>query len=176
VAGILSSALNAKANPKKRSEVTAATFDCLNKKTAWILFAVAEAVLGENFLLKAPRFIETVDDFLNYQRPAQRDQFLLALLIAETTFGLTIGGTFKSFSHLSIEERRKILEKLRGSSQELRRNIYAAFVNVSASTYYASDLTWPDLGFTGVTVDHPEILSQPPPIPWRPADLRPIDE
>jgi len=175
VAGILSSALNAKANPKQRSEVTATTFDCLNKKTALILFAVGEAVLGENFLLKAPRFIETVDDFLNYQRPAQRDQFLLALLIAETTFGLTLGGSFRSFSHLSIEDRRKILEKLRSSSQELRRNIYAAFVNVSASTYYASDLTWPDLGFTGVSVDHPEILNQPPPIPWRPDDPRPIE-
>lgn len=175
MAGILNSALNAKANPKKRDEVTATTFDCLNRKTALILFAVAEAVLGENFLLKAPKFIETVDDFLNYQRPAQRDQFLLALLIAETTFGLTIGGSFRSFSHLSIEERRKILEKLRSSSQELRRNIYAAFVNVSASTYYASDLTWPDLGYTGVSVDHPEILNQPPPIPWRPDDPRPIE-
>ena len=176
MAGILSSALNATANPKNRSEVTATTFDCLNKKTALILFAVAEAVLGENFLLKAPRFIETVDDFLNYQRTAQREQFLLALLIAETTFGLTIGGSFRSFSHLSIADRRKILEKLRLSSQELRRNIYAAFVNVSASTYYASEFTWPDLGFTGVTVDHPEILDQPPPIPWRPDDLRPIEE
>ena len=175
MAGILSSALNASANPKKRSEVTETTFDCLNKKTALILFAVAEAVLGEGFLIKAPRFIETVDDFLNYQRPAQREQFLLALLIAETTFGLTIGGALQHFSHLSLADRRKILEKLRSSSQ-LRRNIYAAFVNVSASTFYASDLTWPDLGYTGVSVDHPEILNQPPPVPWRPTDLRPIEE
>jgi hypothetical protein len=176
VAGILSSALNATANPKERSEVTLTTFDCLNRKTALILFAVAEAVLGEKFLLKAPRFIETIDDFLNYQRPAQREQFLLALLIAETTFGLTIGGSFRTFSHLSIADRRKILEKLRSSRQQLRRNIYAAFVNVSASTYYSSDLTWPDLGFAGVSTDHPEILNQPPPIPWRPADPRPIEE
>jgi hypothetical protein len=176
VAGILSSALNASANPKQRSELTLTTFDCLNKKTALILFAVAEAVLGEGFLLKAPRFIETVDDYLNYQRPAQREQFLFALLIAETTFGLTIAGSFRSFSHLSLAERRKILEKLRSSSQQLRRNIYAAFVNVSASTYYASDLTWADLGYAGVSVDHPEILNQPPPIPWRPTDPRPIEE
>jgi hypothetical protein len=176
MAAILSSALNASANPRKRSEVSQAKFDCLNKKTALILFAVAEAVLGEGFLQKAPRFIETVDDFLNYQRAAQRDQFLFALLIAETTFGLTIGGSFKSFSHLSIEDRRKILEKLRSSNISLRRNIYAAFVNVSASTYYASDLTWPDLGYAGVSVDHPEILNQPPPIPWRPEDTRPIEK
>ena len=176
MAGILSSALNASANPKKRSEVTQTTFDCLNKKTALILFAVAEAVLGEGFLLKAPRFIETVDDYLNYQRPVQREQFLLALLIAETTFGLTIGGNFKSFSHLSLADRQKILEKLRSSKQQLRRNIYAAFVNVSASTYYASDLTWPDFDYAGVSVDHPEILNQPPPIPWRPTDPRPIEK
>lgn len=175
MAGILSSALHATANPKERSEVTTANLECLDKKTALILFAAAEAVLGEGFLGKAPKFIETVDDYLNYQRPAQREQFLLALLIAETTFGLTLGGSFRSFSHLSIPERRKILEKLRSSSQQLRRNIYAAFVNVSASTYYASDLTWPDLGYKGVSVDHPEILNQPPPIPWRPTDPRQIE-
>jgi hypothetical protein len=94
-----------------------------------ILFAVAEAVLGENFMLKAPKFIETVDDYLNYQRPAQKEQFLFALLIAEVTFGLTIAGKFKAFSHLSLADRREVLEKLRSSSQELRRNIYAAFVS-----------------------------------------------
>lgn len=176
MAGILSSALALSARPKKRAEVTQTTFDCLNKKTALILFAIAEAVLGEGFLPKAPKFVETVDDFLNYQRPAQRDQFLLALLIAETTFGLTIGGQFKGFSHLSLSERREILEKLRGSSQMLRRNIYAAFVNVSASTYYSSELTWPDIGYSGVSVDHPEILNQSPPIPWRPTDPRPIEQ
>jgi len=175
VAGILSSALNAAANPKQRSEVTLNKFECLNKKTSLILFAVAEAVLGEGFMLKAPKFIETVDDYLNYQRTVQREQFLFALLIAETTFGLTIGGQFKSFSHLSIAERREILEKLRSSTLQLRRNIYAAFVNVSASTYYSSDLTWPDLGYAGVSVDHPEILNKPPPIPWRPTDPRPIE-
>jgi hypothetical protein len=162
-------------NPKKRSEVTATQFDCLNKKAALILFAIAEAVLGEGFLAKAPKFIETVDDYLNYQRPAQRDQFLLALLIVETTIPLTIIGSVKHYSHLSIEDRRKILEKLRSSSLELRRNIYAAFVNVSAATYYASELTWPDLGFIGVSVDHPELLNQPPPVPWRPTDPRPIE-
>ncbi len=164
------------AHPRERSEVTATTFDCLNRETALILFAVAEAVLGEGFLVKAPRFIETVDDYLNYQRPAQREQFLLALLILETTMPLTVGGMTRHFSHLSMDDRRKILEKLRSSSQQLRRNIYAAFVNVSASTYYSSELTWIDLDYKGVSVDHPEILTQTPPIPWRPDDLRPIED
>jgi hypothetical protein len=172
MAGILSLL----AHPKERSEVTATTFDCLNRETALILFAVAEAVLGEGFLAKAPRFVETVDDYLNYQRPAQREQFLLALLITETTLPLTVGGMTRHFSHLSIADRRKILEKLRSSSQQLRRNIYAAFVNVSASTYYASELIWPDLNYKGVSVDHPEILKQKPPIEWRPDDPREIEQ
>jgi hypothetical protein len=172
VAGVLSFL----AHPRERSEVTATTFDCLNRETALILFAVAEAVLGEGFLVKAPRFIETVDDYLNYQRPAQREQFLLALLILETTMPLTVGGMTRHFSHLSMDDRRKILEKLRSSSQQLRRNIYAAFVNVSASTYYSSELTWIDLDYKGVSVDHPEILTQTPPIPWRPDDLREIEK
>ena len=164
------------ANPKERSEVTATTFDCLNRETALILFAVAEAVLGEGFFLKAPRFIETVDDFLNYQRAAQREQFVLALLITETTMPLTVGGMTRHFSHLSMADRRKILEKLRSSSLQLRRNIYAALVNVSASTYYASELTWADLNYKGVSVYHPEILEQQPPIDWRPDDPRPIED
>lgn len=175
MAGILTN-INKLTNPKKRSEVAATQFDCLNKKAALILFAAAEAVLGEGFLGKAPKFIETVDDYLNYQRPAQRDQFLQALFFLETTIPpLTLVGSLKHYSHLSIEDRRKILEKLRSSKLEVSRNIYAAFVNVSAATYYASDLTWPDIGYTGVSVDHPEILNQPPPVPWRPTDPRPIE-
>jgi hypothetical protein len=175
VAGLLET-LNEIANPKERAEVQPGVLEHLNHKTALILFAVAEAVLGENFLLKAPKFIETVDDYLNYQRSAQRDQFLTALLLAETRlFNFIVGGNLDSFSHMSLAERQATLEKLRASNQQQGRNIYAAFVNVSASTYYASDLTWPDLNYTGVSVDHPEILNQSPPIPWRPTDPRPIE-
>jgi len=175
VAGILNT-LSALANPKSRPEVELEGLDHLDKKTALILFAVAEAVLGENFLQKCPKFIETVDDYLNYQRPAQRQEFLIALFIAETKlFNLIVGGNPRGFSHMSLADRRKILERLRSSDQEQRRNIYAAFVNVSAATYYASDLTWPDIGYQGVSVDHPEILDRQPPIPWRPDDTRPVE-
>jgi len=175
VAGILSSALHKSANPKKRPEVNFGKLECLSEKTALILFAVAEAVLGDGFLKKAPKFIGTVDDHLNYQRPAQREQFLLALLVAEMRlFSLFSGAPPKPFSHLSLADRRKVLEKLRASKREQSRNIYAAFVNVSASTYYASDLTWPALGYPGVSVDHPQILNQKP-VPWRPGDPRPIE-
>lgn len=175
MAGILKT-LNALANPRQRVEVKTDNLENLNKKTALILFAVAEAVLGENFLTKAPKFIETVDDYLNYQRTGQRDQFLIALLVAETElFNLIVAGKARGFSHMSLTDRRKVLERLRSSGREQRRNIYAAFVNVSASTYYASDLTWPDIGYEGVSVDHPHILNQAPPILWRPKDDRPIE-
>jgi hypothetical protein len=175
LAGLLET-LNEIANPKKRAEVIHGQLENLNDKTALILFAVAEAVLGEKFLLKAPNFIDTVDDYLNYQRPAQREQFLTALLLAETgIFNFIVAGNPQAFSHMSLAERQQTLEQLRSSKQQQGRNIYAAFVTVSASTYFASELTWPDLGYTGVSVDHPEILNHPPPIPWRPTDPRPID-
>jgi hypothetical protein len=176
VAGILRTTLLAAASPKERPEVKTAGLVNLEKKTALILYAVAEAVLGEGFLKKAPKFVETVDDYLNYQRPAQRDLFITALLIAETKlFNLITAGNLRGFSHLSLADRRKVLEKLRSSDREQSRNIYAAFVNVSASTYYASELTWPDIGYPGVSVDHPEILNRQPPIPWRPDDPRPVE-
>ena len=176
MAGILSSALHKAANPRKRPEVKLGGFENLSDKTALILFAVAEAVLGENFLKKAPRFLEMVDDHLNYQRPAQREQFYLALIITEIRLlTLLSDAPPKPFSELSLADRRKVLEKLRASKSGQGRNIYAAFVNVSASTYYASDLTWPGLGYPGVSVEHPEILNRKPPVPWRPGDPRPID-
>jgi hypothetical protein len=168
--------MNAISDPKKRAEVKHGKLENLNDKTALILFAVAEAVLGENFLLKAPKFIETVDDYLNYQRPAQRDLFLRALRNLENGLLLKIfvGVGTRRFSHKSLADRQKILEDLR-SSRNPGPNIYAAFVNVSASTYYSSELTWPDLGYEGVSVDHPEILNRSPPPPWRPNDCRPIE-
>jgi hypothetical protein len=168
--------MSAITDPKKRAEVKHGKLENLDDKTARILFAVAEAVLGEDFLLKAPKFIETVDDYLNYQRRSQRDQFLRALRLLETgiLLKLFVGVRTRHFSHKSLAERQKILEDLRASKMQ-GPNIYAAFVNVSASTYYSSDLTWPDLGYSGVSADHPEILNQPPPIPWRPTDPRPIE-
>lgn len=178
MAGIMDTVLNLAAHPRRRPEVNVANLECLNEKTAYILFAVAEAVLGEGFLAKCPKFIETVDNYLHYQRRAQRENFMYALMLAETAFyNLIVGGRLRGFSHMSIEDRRRILERLRESDRDLRRNIYAAFVNVSASTFYASDLTWPDLMYGGVSVDHPEILKgPPPPVPWRPEDPAQIEE
>lgn len=175
MAQLLNSALGLLARPRKRAEVKTDGLECLTEKTALILFAAAEAVLGEGFLRKCPKFIETVDDYLHYQRRAQREDFLNALLLAETpSFSLLVAGRLRGFSHQSLGERRDFLERLRGSDREVRRNIYAALVNVSAATYYASELTWPDIGYAGVSVDHPELLNRPPPVPWRPPDTRPI--
>ncbi|MDQ3803676.1 MAG: hypothetical protein M3416_07590 [Acidobacteriota bacterium] len=176
MAQLLNSALAALARPRRRPEVKVDGLECLTEKTAYILFAVAEAVLGEGFLRKCPGFVETVDDYLHYQRRAQREDFLNALLLAETpSFSLLVAGRLRGFSHQSVKERRDILERLRASDREVRRNIYAAFVNVSAATYYASELTWPDIGYAGVSVARPEILDRPPPVPWRPDDPRPIE-
>lgn len=177
MAQLLNSAMTFLSRPKRRPEVKTERLEWLDEKTANVLFAVAEAVLGEGFLRQAPDFIETVDDYLHYQRRAQREQFLFALLLAESpAFNLVVAGKLRGLSHMTVAERRGVLEKLRASDRELRRNLYAAFVNVSASTFYASDLTWPDIRYAGVSVDHPEILDfPPPPVPWRPGDPRRVE-
>ena len=177
MAQILNAVLGVFAHPKRVAPVDESKLEYLDGKTAHILFAVAEAVLGENFLQKAPQFIYTVDEYLAYQRRATQDLFRQALLLAEQpAFNLLVGGKLRGFSHLSVKDTQGILERLRGSDKQLRRNLYAAFVNVSAATYYASPATWPDIGYDGVSVDHPEILDRQPPIPWRPKDPRPVEK
>jgi hypothetical protein len=177
VAQVLNTFLGLFAHPRRVIAIDESKLKYLDGRTAHILFAVGEAVLGENFMEKAPHFIDTIDEYLAYQRRANREALMQALLLAENpTFMLLVGGHLRGFSHMSIAERQGILEKLRDSDKTLRRNLYAAFVNVSASTYYSSPLTWPDIQYKGVSVDHPEILTNPPPIPWRPKDLRPVED
>lgn len=177
MAQVLTAVLGFFANPRKVAEVDERRLEYLDGKTAHILFAVGEAVLGENFLQKAPEFIYTVDDYMAYQRQGNRDAFAQALLLAESPFfNLLVGGKLRSFSRMTIKDRRAVLERLRASDRDLRRNLYAAFVNVSAATYYASPATWPDIRYDGVSVDHPEILDRAPPIPWRPKDPRPVEK
>jgi hypothetical protein len=177
VAEILNTVLGVFAYPKKVAPIDESKLEYLDGKTAHILFAVAEAVLGENFLLKAPQFIYTVDEYLAYQKRATQEVFKQALLLVEQpAFILLVVGKLRGFSYMSIKDRQGVFDKLRDSNQQLRRNLYAAFVNTSAATYYASPLTWPDIQYDGVSVDHPEILNHPPPIPWRPKDPRPIEK
>ena len=177
MAQVLNAILGAFAWPKKGAEVNESRLEYLDGKTAQILFAVAEAVLGENFLREAPEFIYTVDEYMAFQRQANRDAFTQALLLAENpVFNLFVGGRPHGFSRMSIEDRQAVLGKLRTSGTDLLRNLYVAFVNVSAATYYASPATWPDIRYDGVSVDHPEILNRPPPVPWRPNDTRPVEK
>lgn len=177
VAQILNTVLALFVSPKKVAPIDEGKLKYLDGKTAHILYAVGEAVLGENFMQKAPQFIDTIDDYLAYQRRANREALMQGLLLAESpAFNLVVAGKLRSFSHMSVKDRQGVLDKLRDSDRELRRNLYVAFVNVSAATYYASPATWPDINYDGVSVDHPEILNRPPPIPWRPKDARPVED
>ena len=177
MAQVLNAILGAFAWPKKGVDVNESRLEYLDGKTAQILFAVGEAVLGENFLKEAPEFIYTVDEYMAFQRQGNRDAFTQALLLAESpAFILLNGGGLRSFSLMSVSDRQALLSRLRVSDRGLLRNLYAAFVNVSAATFYASPLTWPRIQYEGVSVDHPDILDHPPPVPWRPKDTRPIEK
>lgn len=177
MAQVLNAILGAFAWPKKGAEINESRLEYLDGKTAQILFAVAEAVLGENFLREAPEFIYTVDEYMAFQRQGNRDAFTQALLLAESpAFNLLNGGGLHSFSRMSIKDRQGVLSRLGASDRDLHRNLYVAFVNVSAATFYASPAVWPRIRYDGVSVDHPEILNRPPPVPWRPKDTRPVEK
>ena len=177
MAQVLNALLGVFAWPRRVAPIDERRLEYLDGKTAHILFAVGEAVLGENFLKEAPEFIYTVDEYMAFQRQGNRDAFTQALLLAESPgFNLLNGGGLRSFSRMSIKDRQGVLDRLRASDRDLHRNLYAAFVNVSAATFYASPAAWPRIRYDGVTVDHPELLNRPPPVPWRPNDTRPIDK
>ncbi|MDQ3686004.1 MAG: hypothetical protein M3430_10450, partial [Acidobacteriota bacterium] len=73
MAQVLNSVLGIFVNPKKVIAIDESKLENLDGKTAHILFAVGEAVLGENFLAKAPNFITVIDDYLTFQRRSQRE-------------------------------------------------------------------------------------------------------
>ncbi|CAN5216365.1 MAG: hypothetical protein ACR2GW_04305 [Pyrinomonadaceae bacterium] len=159
--------------PKKVIQIDEDALNFLDGKTAHILFAVGEAVTGEDFRVKVPHFIPLIDEYLAYQRRQQREAFRQGLLLVENALAnLVFGGRLRGFSHMSIADRQRVLEHLKGSDTQLLRNLYAAFVNVSASAYYASEATWKDIHYDGVSVDHPPLLQV---ARWRSNDPRPVE-
>lgn len=176
--GFLAPLFNFFARPKKVIQIDESKLRHLDAKTAHILFALAEAVIGEDIRVKVPKFIEMIDDYMGYQRRSQRETLNQGLLVVESTLvTLVFGRSLRGFSHLSLQDRRRVLENMRGSRVQQFRNLYAAAVNISASAYYASEATWAEIMYGGVSVDHPEILTGPPPVvPWRPNDPRPVEQ
>ncbi|MEJ7711274.1 MAG: hypothetical protein WKF84_15770 [Pyrinomonadaceae bacterium] len=173
MAGTMIPVFNLFAHPKQVIEVDEESLEYLDGKSAHILFAVAEAVVGSDFKDKAPNFISLIDDYLAYQRRESREALRQGLLLIETNLvALVFAGQLRSFSYLSILGRQKVLARLKDSRVQLFRNLYAAFVNISASAYYASEATWKEIQYDGVSVDHPTLLSIPR---WRPGDTRPVE-
>src|ERR1044072_5190795 len=138
VAQILNAILGVFAWPKKVAPIDERRLEYLDGKTAHILFAVGEAVLGENFLKEAPEFIYTVDEYMAFQRQGNRDAFTQALLLAESPgFNLLNGGGLRSFSRMSIKDRQGVLDRLRASDTDLHRNLYAVLGNLPVPTLHA---------------------------------------
>lgn len=165
--------LGAFAHPRRVIEIDERRLTYLDAKRAHILFAVAEAVIGSDFHQQAPDFVYIVDDYLAYQRRESREALAQGLLLAENTLvSLVFARRPRGFSHLSIEDRQRVLARLAASDVQLLRNLYAAFVNISASVFYAQQATWSEVAYEGVSVDRPELLATPR---WRPGDARPVE-
>lgn len=173
MAGILTSVLNLFAHPKRVITIDEKALVYLDSKTAHILFALGEAVIGEDFRQRVPNFIPMIDDYLGYQRRQQREDLRQALLLLENPVANKFfGASLRGFSHHTLNDRQRVLQHLSESKQQLLRNLYAASVNIAASAYYASPDTWPEIRYDGVSVDHPELLTIPR---WRPNDPRPVE-
>lgn len=173
MARIAVSVLGVFAHPRRVIEIQERRLAYLNAKQAHILFAVGEAVVGDDFHQKAPDFVYIVDDYLAYQRRESREALAQGLLITENSLvSLVFARRARGFSHLSIEDRRRVLARLAASDVQLLRNLYAAFVNISASVFYAQPTTWAEIAYDGVSVDRPELLDAPR---WRPGDARPVE-
>ena len=168
--------------PKKLIQIDESKLKFLEPDTAYVLFAAAEAVVGDTLRLKVPNFIPMIDDYVGYQRRSQREALKQGMdamegLIVRIFFAHSLRG----FSHLSLADRQRVLGRMSQSRVQQFRNLYAACVNIAASAYYASEATWPEIHYAGVSVDHPEILGgtpppplPPDPVPWRKTDDRPI--
>ncbi|HEX8474953.1 MAG TPA: hypothetical protein VF666_13060 [Pyrinomonadaceae bacterium] len=174
MAGILTTVLNLFAHPKRVIQIDESKLKYLDAKTAHILFALGEAVIGEDFRDRVPEFIPNTDDILAYQRREQRETLKQGLLLLENPIANKIfGASLRGFSHHSLKERQEVLKYLKESKQDMLRNLYGASINIAASAYYASEATWKDILYDGVSVDHPELLKQPL---WRPGDPRPVEK
>ena len=170
--------------PKKWIAIDESKLKFLDPDSAHILFAVAEAVIGEQLRVKVPNFIPMIDDYVGFQRRSQREALAQGLGVVEGLIvRLFFGRTLRGFSHLSVADRQRILGRMSTSRFQQFRNLYAAAVNIAASGYFASESTWAEIQYRGVSVDHPEILGgspppppQPTPVPWRPDDPSPIEQ
>ena len=170
--------------PKKLIQIDESKLKFLHPDTAYILFAAAEAVVGDTLRLKVPNFIPMIDDYVGYQRRSQRETLKQGMDAMEGfVVRIFFAHSLRGFSHLSLADRQKVLGRMSQSKVQQFRNLYAACVNIAASAYYASEATWPEIHYAGVSVDHPEILGgtpppppSPQPVPWRTNDPRPVEQ
>lgn len=158
--------------PRRLVSFDEAALAHLDRKTGQILFAVIEAIVGEEFLEKVPDFVPTFDDYLSYQRRKSREDLTLGLLLIENPLiSLWYARRLKGFSRMSLLDRQNVLAGFKQSRVQMFRKFYAGVVRIGASSYYASESTWSDIHYAGVSVDHPQLLTKPL---WRPGDDRPI--
>ena len=169
--------------PKQYVRITDDELNHLDKRTAQILCAVAEAAIGADFAdiigggqgkqagFKA--FVLDVDNSLNYFREENRDDLMTGLRILETRitrylFLVKFGG--KDYSRMSLTQRQELLRRLAAHDGETQRRAYSGFVNLASSFFYGHENSWKEIQYEGVSVDNQDVLKDHR---WRPNDPRP---
>ena len=169
--------------PKEYVKITDAELNHLDKKTAQILCAVGEAVIGADFAtiigggqgkqagFKA--FVLDVDNSMNYFREENRDDLVTGLRILEirlTRYLFLVRYGSKDFSRLPLAQRQELFRRLAAHDGQTQRQAYGGLVNIASSFFYGHENSWKEIQYEGVSVDKQDVLKDHR---WRPNDPRP---
>ena len=151
-----------------------AKFNNLNQDTALTMLKLGEAVIGEDLTEKVPDFVKKVDESMDYRKKELRDSLQTALSLIESPLLrklLGVRSKLKPFTELDLEDRRRILEQLKGSRRSTPRFLYAGLSTLACSNFYGEPAAWKELQYKGPSVDNQSVLKGHP---WRPDDPRPV--
>jgi hypothetical protein len=82
--------------------------------------------------------------------PDVREGLKLGLRIVESGLaGAVFFERVRPFTHLSGEERDRVLLAMRDSRVSVRRTLFRALTSLASSLYYGDPRTWPSIGYEG---------------------------
>ena len=163
-------------NLSRRRFIKWGLFTALLPLTGWRVFAPSNGHPSYHFLRLSKKeseiLLATMSAYLEIDWPKDHQGFLkLDQLIKEMDTNLLIelkmglhlfnqsplfsNFYFKTFSALTLVERRKVIEKWKNGPRPLRP-LYKAFKEITYFTYYASENSWEQIGYDGPLVD-PEV-------------------
>jgi hypothetical protein len=132
--------------PTKELATPTSPLRVLEPRGFQVLVAIAKRVLPEG--ADAVAVAQGADLTLSYAAPEPGRDFGRLLMLFENALpGLLFDGRALPFTRLSPESQDAVLRKWRDSSLALRRTGYHALRRLCLAVYYASEASWPAVGY-----------------------------